>query len=132
VSEEIVRRVADAFGRALADGEIEPYLEMLDREIEFEIASPVKGGVVTLHGHAEVRRYLDEMSKEYTELVLTPGDLRELAPERFLVFGVWRGRVRGGTPFGTPLASIIELRDGKVVRLRGFLDEQQALSAAQA
>jgi ketosteroid isomerase-like protein len=32
--------------------------------------------------------------------------------------------------FGTPLASIIELRDGKVVKLRGFLDEGQALAAA--
>jgi hypothetical protein len=28
------------------------------------------------------------------------------------------------------LASIIDLHEGKVVRLRGFLDEQQALAAA--
>jgi ketosteroid isomerase-like protein len=129
--EELVRRIAAAFGRAIAQGEVDPYLEMLDPEVEFALASPMKGGTVSLRGHAEVRSYLDEMSKEYTELELTPEDLRQLAPERFLVLGTWHGRVRGGSRFGTPLASLIELRDGKVTRLRGFMDEQQALSAAE-
>jgi ketosteroid isomerase-like protein len=129
-NEAIVRRVAEAFGRALAFGEVEPYLELLEPDIDFEIASPAKGGTVSLRGHDEVRAYLQEMAREYTELVLTPKEVRELGPERFLVFGVWQGRVRKGTRFGTPLASIVELRDGKVARLRGFLDEEQALAAA--
>jgi ketosteroid isomerase-like protein len=128
--EAIVRRVAVAFGRALAHGEVEPYLELLDPDVDFELASPAKGGTVGLHGHDEVRAYLDEMASQYTELVLTPREVRELGTERFLVFGVWRGRVRDGTKFGTPLASIVELRDGKVTKLRGFLDEEQALAAA--
>jgi ketosteroid isomerase-like protein len=130
--EEIVRRVADTFGRAIAHGELEPYLELLAEDVDFEIASPVKGGVVSLCGRTEVSTYLDEMAKEYTELVLTPQEVRELAPRRVLVLGVWRGRVRGGSPFGTPLAAIIELRDGKVMRMRGFMDEQQALAAEEA
>jgi len=130
--EEIVRRAADAFGRAIAHGEVEAYLELLDQEIEFEIASPVKGGVVTLHGRDEVRGYLDAMAREYTELLLTPRELRELAPGRFLVLGDWHGRVHGGARFGTPLASIIEVRGGRLVRLRGFMDEQQALEVGLA
>jgi ketosteroid isomerase-like protein len=130
--EELVRRTADTFGRAIAHGELEPYLELLADDIEFEIASPVRGGVVSLGGRTAVRSYLDEMAREYTELVLTPQEVRELAPGRFLVLGVWRGRVHGGTQFGTPLASIIELRDGKVVRMRGFMDEEQALAAEEA
>jgi ketosteroid isomerase-like protein len=127
--EELVRRTAEAFGRALADGEIERYLELLDPEIEFEIASPMKGGSVSARGHDELRTYLEEMAGEYTELVLTPEEVRELTLGRFLVLGLWHGRVRGGTRFGTPLAALIDVRDGKVVRLRGFLDEQQALAA---
>ena len=130
--EQIVRRSADAFGRALAHGEVELFVELLDQEVEFELASPVKGGAVSFHGCAEVRRYLGEMAEEYTEMVLTPQEVRELVPGRFLMLGVWRGRVRGGTRFGTPLAAIIELRDGKVVRMRGFMDEQQALTAARS
>jgi ketosteroid isomerase-like protein len=127
--EELVRRTAEAFGRALSEGEIEPYLELLDPEIEFEIASPMKGGSVSARGHDELRAYLEEMAEEYTELVLTPEEVRELALGRFLVLGLWHGRVRGGTRFGTPLAALIDVKDGKVVRLRGFLDEQQALAA---
>ena len=123
--EELVRRTAEAFGRALSEGEIEPYLELLDPEIEFEIASPMKGGSVSARGHDQLRAYLEEMAEEYTELVLTP----ELALGRFLVLGLWHGRVRGGTRFGTPLAALIDVRDGKVVRLRGFLDEEQARAA---
>jgi len=130
--EEIVRRFADAFGHAIADGEIEPYLEMLAPEVDYELASPAKGGTVSLHGRDEVRRYLEEMAREYTELVLTPQELRELVPGRFLVLGIWHARVRNGIQFGTPVASIIDLEDGKVVRLRGFLDEQQAIEAAKA
>jgi ketosteroid isomerase-like protein len=130
--EESVRRIAETFGRALAHGELEPYLELLDEDVEFEIASAVKGGVVSRHGRTEVRSYLEEMAREYTELVLTPEELRELAPGRYLVLGAWHGRVQGGTSFGTPLAAIIQLRDGKVVQMRGFMDEQQALAADQA
>ena len=100
--EAFVRRSADAFGRAIADGEVEQYLELLGQEVDFEIASPMKGGAVSLHGRTEVRDYLNEMATEYTELVLTTQELRELAPGRFLVLGVWRGRVRGGRRFGTP------------------------------
>ena len=127
--EELVRRTAEAFGRALADGEIEPYLELLDPEIEFEIASPMKGGSVRAHGHDELRSYLEEAAAEYTELVLEPEEVRELAMGRFLVLGLWHGRVRDGMRFGTPLAALLDVKDGKVVRLRGFLDEQQALAA---
>ena len=129
--EDTVRRIADTFGRALADGEFEPYLELLDEGIDFQIASPVRGGVVTMNGRGEVRAYLEEMAKEYTELELVPKEMRQLAPGRYLVLGTWHGRVHGGASFGTPLASIIELHDGKVVRMRGFMDEQQALAAAE-
>lgn len=127
--EALVRRSAHAFGRALADGEIEPFVQLLDEEVEFEIASPMKGGAVSFHGRDQVRRYLGEMAAEYTELELTPHEVRVVDPGRFLVLGVWRGRVGAGTRFGTPLATIIELRDNRVSRVRGFLDEQQALAA---
>ena len=130
--EDTVRRIADTFGHALAEGDFEPYLELLDDDIDFQIASPVRGGIVVMCGRAEVRAYLEEMAKEYTELELVPKEIRELAPGRYLTLGTWHGRVHGGASFGTPLASIIELHDGKAVRMRGFMDEQQALAAADA
>jgi ketosteroid isomerase-like protein len=130
--EEIVRRTAETFGRALAEGDLEPYLELLAEDVEFEIASPVRGGVVELHGRGEVRGYLEEMAGEYTELVLTPQEIRERVPGRYLVLGTWHGRVHGGASFGTPLAAIISVREGKVARMQGFMDEAQALAADEA
>jgi len=48
------------------------------------------------------------------------------------VLGSWHGRVRGGASFGTPLAAIIGVREGKVARMQGFMDEAQALAADEA
>ena len=130
---ELVRKAADAFGRALTEGEIEPYVELLDPDVDFESASAIEGGRVRLRGRDEVRGYLEQMTKEYTEVQLEPRELRELAPGRFLVLGSWHGRARGApTTFVTPLATILELRDGMVVRVRGFMDEQQAREAIEA
>ena len=129
---DVVRRAADAFGRALSHAEIDPYLELLDPDIDFQSASAVKGGLVRLRGHAEVRRYLEEMAQMYVELRLTTSELRDLGGGRFLVLGHWRGVSRAGGAFGAPLASILDLRDGKVVRMRGYMDEEQALEAVDA
>jgi len=89
--------------------------------------------LVRLHGVEETRRYLEETADDYVELRVDPREFRPLDSGRLLVLGRWRGRARGGaTPFGTPAAMIVELRDDKVTRLRAFMDEQQALEAAGA
>ena len=69
------------------------------------------------------------MARRYDELRLDLRELRDLGGDRFLVLGRWRGQLRGGSPFGAPLASIVEVRDGRVSRLRGFMDERDALAA---
>jgi hypothetical protein len=129
--EELVRRAAEEFGQAVVDGQVEPYLALLDEQIDFALASPMKGGSLSLHGHGELRSYLEEAGAQYTELVMEPVEVRELSHGRFLVLGTWHGRVQGGTRFGAPLAALIDVEADKVTRLRGFLDEQQALAAAR-
>lgn len=127
---ETARAALGAFARAVTDGEIAPFLELLDREADLQIPSAIRQDVVELHGREEARRYLEETASEYADLRLDPREFRALDPGRLLVVGRWQGRARGGTtPFGTPLALIVELRDGLVTRLRGFMDEQQALEA---
>lgn len=127
----IARTVLGAFGRAVTDGEIDPFLELLDSKVDLEIPSATRGSVVASCGRDEVREYLEEITDEYSELRLEPREFRSLSHGRMLVVGRWRGQVRGGTtPFGTPFAAIIELRGSKVARLRGFMDLEQALEAA--
>lgn len=129
---ELVGRAAEAFGRALGNGEIEPYLELLEPDVDFESASAVQGTRVKLRGRDEVRRYLEEAAQEYSELRLVLRAKHALGDGCFLVLGHWHGRARDGTPFGAPLASLLEVGHGRVVRLRGFMDEQQALEAARS
>lgn len=128
---EIARTVLAAYGRAVTDGEIDALLELLDREVDLEFPSAIQGAV-KLSGHEEARRYLKAIASEYIELRLLPREFRSLDRGRLLVIGRWQGRAHGGgTPFGTPLALILELREGKVACLRGFMDEQLALEAAR-
>jgi ketosteroid isomerase-like protein len=127
----IARAVLEAYGQAATDGEIDAFLELLDPDVDLELPSAIRRGVVSVRGRDEARQYLEEITDEYLELQLEPREFRSLSNGRLLVVGRWRGQLRGGTtPFGTPLAVIIELRDGKVARLRGFMDIQQALEAA--
>lgn len=127
---ELARTAAAAFSRALSDGEIDGYLALLDPEVDFETASATRGRVA-LRGHAALRSYLEQASGEYDELRLTPGEIRGLGPGSVLVLGRWSGRLRGGTRFGAPLATILTIADGRVTRLRGYMDEQQALDAVE-
>lgn len=129
---ETARAALGAFGRAVTEGEIDAFLELLDEEVDLEIPSAIRQDVVRLKGREAVRHHLEKIADEYVELRLDPSEFRRLDHGRLLVIGRWQGRVSGGTtPFGTPLALIIELRDGKVARLHGFMDGQQALEAAR-
>lgn len=129
---KIARSVLAAFGDAVTDGEPDALLELLDPGADLEIPSAVRREVVKASGHAEVRRYLEGIAADYTELRAEPREFRSLSDRRLLVLGNWHGQVRGGTtPFGTPFAVIVEIRGDKVSSLRAFFDEGQALEAAR-
>lgn len=126
----IVRAAVGAYGRAVADGEIEGFLDLLEDDADLEIPSALRQDVVKLHGRDEIALYLKETADEYVEMRVVPRQFRLLDHGRLLVVGRWQGRASGGTtPFGTPMAMIVELRAGKVSRMRAFMDEQQALDA---
>ena len=129
---ETVRAALGGYGRAVTNGEIEAFLELLDPEVDLEIPSVMRQDVVRLKGREAVRHYLEDVAGQYVELRLDPREFRRLDHGRLLAIGRWQGRASGGTtPFGSPLALIVELREGKVARLHGFMDEQQALEAAR-
>jgi ketosteroid isomerase-like protein len=117
----------------VTDGEVEAMLELLDAEVNLEFPSAMRQEMVTLHGTDEARGYLERTAEDYVELRIDPREFRPLDAGRFLVLGRWTGRASGGaTPFGTPLAMIIVVREGKVAQIRAVMDEQQALEAAAA
>jgi ketosteroid isomerase-like protein len=69
---------------------------------------------------------------EYEKLSVKLTDSSDFGGGRFVVVGSWRATPRGHTTtFGTPMAAVLDVAGGKVVRVRAFFDEQLALDDAR-
>jgi ketosteroid isomerase-like protein len=125
----------DSFKRGLEASnrrDIEALVETLDPEVEWSPAFPVLLGeeAKVYRGHDGVREMfrgfydvVDEIHVEYSEI-------RDLGDR---VVGIGRGRVRGqasGAATESPFACISDFKNGKSVRVRTYLDPQDALEAA--
>jgi ketosteroid isomerase-like protein len=123
---EIVKRLLDAINRR-------------DRNVVDEFATPDAEFVPALEGSVEGQAYrgregwesyLAEIEETWEELRIFGDQFRDL-DDRVIVLGGAEGRGRGsGVPVATPFAMILELRDGKILRSRSFLDHGEALRAA--
>ena len=124
---ENFKRGAEASNRR----DIEAQLELLDPEVEWSPAFPVLlGGEEKVYrGHEGVREMfqgfydvLDEINVEYSEV-------RDLGDR---ILGIGRLRIRGGgsgISTESPFAVITDLKNGKAVRVRTYLDPSDALHA---
>ena len=133
---EIVRRLYEALrlpsdpGRAIR-GLIDngQALDLLDPVVEWHgtVGGLAEGTVA--RGHEEVARFMLEDSQEWEELVFEPREFIDLGDT---VLVLQRERRRGrhsGVELETDTASVIRLRDGRVWRLQGYMDQAQALAA---
>lgn len=129
---DVANEAAVAFGRAFTNGEIEAFLALLAPEVAFEVPSVMADSVLTLSGHEEVRDYLERTTGEYEQLRVESNELRDQGSGRFLMLGSWHAKPRrSSTRFGTPFGAVLDIREGKVTRLRAFFDEQLAIDAAR-
>ncbi len=123
---EIVKRLLEAINRR-------------DLNVVDEFATPDVEFVPALEGSVEHRvyrgregweSYLAEIEETWEELRIFGTDFRDL-DDRVLVLGRGEGRGKGsGVPVAAPFAMVLELRDGKILRSRSFLDHGAALRAA--
>jgi uncharacterized protein len=124
---EIVRSLFEAFG---VHRDPEAGLPYVDPDVEFQ--SAIIGGAegITYRGHDGVRRWMAESDAAFEELTLKPEEFRDLGDEVLLIGRLHaRGR-ESGVEVDSPIAWLSTVRDGKVVRSRGFLRPQEALEAA--
>ncbi len=111
---EVARETAAAFGRAFTSGEIDAFLALLAPDVAYEAPSVMQSTVVTLNGHDEVRRYLQQTASDYEELRVESSEVRDLGGGRFLLVGSWHAKPRHSpTPFGTPVGAVLDIRDGR-------------------
>jgi ketosteroid isomerase-like protein len=129
MSEENARIARQTFERICARDR-DALLELYDAEIEFLPLTGTRvesGGYV---GHQGVRDYFDE-ADEVWELMQPHADHVQTVGDDVLVVGGCAVRGRGsGARSDNPMAWVLTLRDGKVLRHRGFASAEEAFEAA--
>jgi ketosteroid isomerase-like protein len=122
---EAFKRFADANNRR----DVEALLEELDAEVEWHSAVLRSlGGDATVHrGHDGVREMLRDLYGAFSEFQVEFSEIRDLG-DRIVAIGRWitRGE-ESGVEVTPPLASVVDFRNGKAIRVRSYLDPQDAL-----
>ena len=125
----------DAFKRGLEAGnrgDVDGLLAELDPEVEWHSAlHALMGGEQTVfRGHDGVRKMLGDLNETFGEVQIEIDEIRDLGHG---LVAIGRNRSRGkasGAEIEAPLALVTEIRNGRTVSVRGYLDPQEALAAA--
>ena len=123
---EIVKRVIDAFNRR----DIDAIFECVNQDVEWFPAMPVTFGG-GLRGREGIESYVREVSDTWEEYRVVGQDFRDLGEDRVLVLSRVEGRGAGsGGLVDTEMGQMFDFRDGKIARVRTYLDHGEALRAA--
>jgi ketosteroid isomerase-like protein len=125
---EAFKRFADANNRR----DVEALLAELDADVEWQSAVLGSlGGEATVHrGHDGVREMLRDLYEAFSEFRVEFSEIRDLG-DRVVAIGRWvtRGE-ESGVETTPPLASVVDFENGKAIRVRSYLDPNEALEAA--
>lgn len=107
--------------------DIDSLLELYDPEIEFLPLTGTRVESGGYNGHQGVRDYFEECA-EIWELMQPHADDVRTVGDDVVVLGGCAVRGRGsGARSDNPMAWVITLREGKVIRHRGFATREEAL-----
>ena len=125
---EAYRRGVDAFNRR----DVEAFLREVDPEIELHASlMTMLGGEATVrHGHDGLREQFRDLGEAFSEFRLEITEIRDL-DERLVAIGHLRGRGRAsGAEVNSPIGYVVELKNGKAIRIHDYFDPDEALEAA--
>jgi ketosteroid isomerase-like protein len=125
----------EAFKRGLEAGnrgDIEALLEELDPKIEWHSAlHALLGGEQTVfRGHDGVREMIRDLNEAFDQIHIEMSEIRDQGDG---LVAIGRTRTRGkasGAETETPLAMVTEVKNGKTISIRAYLDPNEALDAA--
>jgi ketosteroid isomerase-like protein len=121
---EVVKRSIAAFNERDSDR----YLACCAPDIQLQ--TPLAGLEGVFEGAAGTRRYWANMADAAPDFHITVERLESIGADRVLAFThiTLTGRA-SGLPTDRPAGSIYDLADGKIRRIRTFVDRQEALEA---
>ena len=127
---EVFKRGADAYNRR----DVEALLAELHPQIEWRPLLPVLlgGEAAVVRGHEGARQGIQDLEEAFAELRAEPSEFRDLG-ERIVAIGQLHGRGKGsGVETDSPIAWVVDFKDGKAVRIWEYADPEEALEAAEA
>ena len=129
------RENVEAFKRGVAAydrRDIDALLNELHPDVEWQPVLQVllEGGTTSYRGHQGVRDLFRDVDATFAEFHAEVFEIRDLG-ERLLARGRMRGRGKtSGAETDSPVAYLVDFRDGQAFRVRSFLDFSEALAAA--
>jgi ketosteroid isomerase-like protein len=125
---ETFRRGMQAYNRR----DVDAFLEVFDPSAEIHPLTLAMFGQETsvYRGHEGIRQFIREVDEVLPQIQVDLMESRDLG-ERIVAIG--RLHARGRTSRAeveSPIAWVLEFKEGKVIRMRDYLDPQDALEAA--
>src|SRR6476661_2976632 len=121
---EIVRQMVAAFNRR----DLDRLEEGSTLDMEWETAMGAIEAEV-FEGFEGAETYIERLGDAWEEFQTIAEDVRDVG-ERVLMLGRIVGRGKGsGVAVEMPLGQVFDFRDGKVCRIRSYLDHAEAIKA---
>ena len=120
--------MSDAYNRR----DVGAMLDELHPEIEWYpwLQVQLGGGATVYRGHQGIREGVRDGEEAFSEIRAEQSEVRDLG-ERVVAIGHLRARGKeSGALTESALAWIVEFKSGKVIRVREYLDPEEALAAA--
>jgi ketosteroid isomerase-like protein len=111
--------------------DVEALLDTVDAEVEWHsaILVPLGGEGTVYRGHEGVRMLLRDLDQGLAEMKVEISEIRDLG-DRALATGRIRARgKRSGARTESPFAQVVHFKNGKAIRIRAYLDPEEALEA---
>jgi uncharacterized protein len=125
-----VQRARAAYA-AWSARDLDAFVEIFAEDVEVKPFLGRSLGASTYRGHDGLRRWYEEANEDWDELRIEPHEFREEG-DRLAVFLKAIGRGSGShVEVEAELVHVAEFRNGKVTRLEGFGDREQALKALE-
>jgi ketosteroid isomerase-like protein len=124
----------EAFRQAIAAynrRDIDAFLEAFDPMVEIHPLTLAMFGqeAAVYRGHDGIRRFIRDVDEVLPHLQVEPLEIRDLG-ERIVASGRLRARGRAsGAEVDSPIGWVVEFSEGRVTRMRDYLDPEQALQA---
>ena len=122
---EVYRRAVDATNRH----DLGALLDEFDPGVEWHSAL-VGMGTEVYRGKEGVREMFRDLDENFTGMVVEFPEVRDLG-DRVLALGHLRAHGHeSGVQVGVSFNQLVDFKNGKLIRIRSFLDRQEALEAA--